>query len=103
MERIPYSPCQNCLGTVTTPTNACRCVVMGHYIQLTVPKGGIIFVKLVNILFPQIHQVHQVRQISLLYKRLGPVSTQENKHRIGLDFFPSCIIRTAGPKRLKLF
>ena len=33
---------------------------------------------------------------------LRPVSTQENKHRIGLDFFPSCIIRTAGPKKLKI-
>ncbi len=29
------------------------------------------------------------------------VSTQENKHRIGLDFFPSCIIRTGGPTGLK--
>ena len=26
-------------------------------------------------------------------------STQENKHRTGLDFFLSCIIRTAGPKK----
>ena len=33
---------------------------------------------------------------------LRPVSTQENKHRIGLDFFPSCIIHTAGPKKLKI-
>ncbi len=32
---------------------------------------------------------------------LRPVSTQENKHRIGLDCFPSCIIHTAGPKKLK--
>ncbi len=32
---------------------------------------------------------------------LRPVSTQENKHRIGLDFFPSCIIRTAGPKKVE--
>ncbi len=29
---------------------------------------------------------------------LRPVTTQENKDRIGLTFFPSCIIRTAGPK-----
>ena len=28
---------------------------------------------------------------------LRPVFTQENKHRIGLDFFPSCIIHTARP------
>ena len=27
---------------------------------------------------------------------------QENKHRIGLDSFPSCIMRTAGPKQLKI-
>ncbi len=27
------------------------------------------------------------------------VFTQESKHRIGLDFFPSCIIHTAGPKK----
>ena len=32
---------------------------------------------------------------------LRPVSTQENKHRIGLDFFPSCIIHTAGPKNVE--
>ena len=32
---------------------------------------------------------------------LMPISTQENKHRIGLDFFPSCIIRTAGPKQVE--
>ncbi len=30
---------------------------------------------------------------------LRPFSTQSNKHRIGLDFFPSCIIHTAGPKK----
>ncbi len=29
---------------------------------------------------------------------LRPVSTQENKHRIGLDFFTS----SAGPKKLKI-
>ncbi len=29
------------------------------------------------------------------------VSTQENKHRIGLDFFPSCITHTAGPKKVE--
>ncbi len=34
---------------------------------------------------------------------LRPVSTQENKHRIGLDFFPSCIIRTAGPKKVEKY
>ncbi len=33
---------------------------------------------------------------------LRPVSTQENKDRIGLDSFPSCIIHTAGPKKLKI-
>ncbi len=36
---------------------------------------------------------------------LRPVSTQENKHRIGLDrtgLFPSCIIHTAGSKKLKV-
>ena len=33
--------------------------------------------------------------------RLRPVSTQENKHRIELNFFPSCIIRIAGPKKSK--
>ncbi len=27
---------------------------------------------------------------------LRPVSTQENKHRIGSDSFSSCIIHTAG-------
>ena len=32
-----------------------------------------------------------------------PVSTQENKHRIGLDFFPSCIIHTAHQKSWKYF
>ena len=32
----------------------------------------------------------------------GRCFTQENKHRIGLDFFPSCIIRTARPKKLKI-
>ena len=30
------------------------------------------------------------------------VSTQENKHWIGLDSFPSCIIHTARPKTLKI-
>ena len=30
-----------------------------------------------------------------------PVSTQEHKHQIGLDFFPSCIVRTAGPKKVE--
>ncbi len=30
------------------------------------------------------------------------LSTQKNKHQIGLDFFPSCIIHTAGPKKLKI-
>ncbi len=32
---------------------------------------------------------------------LRPVSTPENKHRIGLDFFPSCIILSAGPKKVE--
>ena len=32
---------------------------------------------------------------------LRPVSTQENKHRIGLDSFPSRIIHTAGPKKVE--
>ena len=29
-------------------------------------------------------------------------STQENKYRIGQDFFPSCIIHTTGQKKLKI-
>ncbi len=37
------------------------------------------------------------------FSELRPVSTQENKHRIGLDFFPSYIIHIAGPKKLKIF
>ena len=32
---------------------------------------------------------------------LGPVSTQENKHRIRLDFFPSCIL-SASPDQNKV-
>ena len=35
----------------------------------------------------------------MIFSPLWPDSTQESKHRIGLDFFPSCIIRTAGPKK----
>ena len=35
---------------------------------------------------------------------LRPVSAQENKHRIELECtFPSCIIHTAGPKKLKIY
>ena len=34
-------------------------------------------------------------------KPVRPVSTQENKHRIGQDFFASCIIHTAGPKKVE--
>ncbi len=33
---------------------------------------------------------------------LRPVSTQEEKHWIGLGAFPSCIIHTARPKKLKI-
>ena len=33
---------------------------------------------------------------------LRPVSTQEEKHWIGLGAFPSCIIHTARPKKLKV-
>ncbi len=38
---------------------------------------------------------------TVLVEALRPVSTQENKHRIGLDFFPSCIIHTAEPKKVE--
>ncbi len=37
-----------------------------------------------------------------LISALRLISTQENKHQIGLDCFPSCIIHTAGPKKLKI-
>ena len=47
--------------------------------------------------------MHQILRFGLTQvTQLRPVSIQENKHRIGLDFFPSCIIRTAGPKKLKI-
>ncbi len=36
------------------------------------------------------------------YAFLRPIFTLENKHRIGLDFFPSCIIRSAGLKKFNL-
>ncbi len=35
------------------------------------------------------------------HSALRPDSTQENKHRIGLDFFPSSIIHTAGQKKVE--
>ena len=41
------------------------------------------------------------RPNSLIFHPLIPVSTQENKNRIGLDFFPSSLIHTARPKKVE--
>ena len=45
---------------------------------------------------------HPVVHVRTVAKHLRPVSTQENKHGIRLDSFPSCNIHTAGPKKLKV-
>ena len=54
----------------------------------------IIFILWVLFLMSRVHEHREMRL-------LRPVSTQKNKHQIGLDFFPSCIIHTAGQKILE--
>ena len=48
-------------------------------------------------------QVDDGNRVATSCSNKTKVSTQDKKHRIGLDFFPFCIIRTAGPKKLKIY
>ncbi len=45
---------------------------------------------------------YRIPPVLPLHSVLRLVFTEENKHGIGLDFFASCISRSAGQKKLKM-
>ena len=72
---------------------------MFDYWMDDIENNGIFPTELGSHLSPIVGDLYCIlfKQAKDLHAKDRPVSTQENKHRIRLDFFPSCIIHTARP------